>query len=68
MLKVRSNKPQYTALKLMNKISKNNIFLSKDFITIMKKQGYVSPFKYIWEYKKKGLIEKVERGKYKLIY
>ncbi|MFH1276643.1 MAG: hypothetical protein ABIH82_06040 [Candidatus Woesearchaeota archaeon] len=67
MLKVKTNRPQYSALKLMGKISKNDVFLSKTFIEDMKQLGYTSPSKYIWEYKKKGLIAKIEKGKYKLL-
>jgi len=34
----------------------------------MKKLGYVSPQKFLWDYhKNKKVIEKIGRGKYKLI-
>jgi hypothetical protein len=64
---MKTNKSQYSALKLMKELSNENIFLSKNFINEMKIRGYVSPFKYIWAYKKRGLIKKLERGKYKII-
>ena len=67
MLKIKTNLSQYSSLKLMKEIAKGNVFLSRDFTNAMKKKGYVSPFKYIWDYKRKGLIEKVSRGRYKII-
>jgi hypothetical protein len=66
--KISSRKKQYTALYLMKKIQRNNIFSAKEFTEEMKKLGYVSPRKFIWDYwKNKKIIERVERGKYRLL-
>jgi len=67
MLKIRGYKSQYSTLNVIKKISKNNLFSISDFVIEMKKLGYVSPRAYISRYLKKGLIEKVKRGQYKLL-
>jgi hypothetical protein len=66
--KIPSRKKQYTALKVMKKIQKENIFLTKEFNREMKKLGYVSPQKFIWDYwKNKKIIDWVKRGEYRLL-
>lgn len=66
--KIQSRKKQYTALEIMKKIQNENIFSAKEFNKEMKKLGYVSPQKFIWDYwKNKKIIERVKRGKYRLL-
>jgi len=67
MLKFKSNKPAFFALKIMKKVSKGNIFRAKNFKEEMKSFGYVSPGKYIWDYKRKGIIANIKKGYYKLL-
>ena len=66
--KIPSRKKQYTALNIMKKIQKENIFSTKEFNKEMKKLGYVSPQKFIWDYwKNKKIIERVKIGEYRLL-
>lgn len=66
--KIPSRRKQYTALKIMKQIQKDSIFSTKEFNKEMKKLGYVSPQKYIWDYmKNKKIIKRVKRGEYRLL-
>jgi hypothetical protein len=66
--KIPSRKKQYTALSIMKKIQKGNIFSSKEFNKEMKKLGYVSPQKFIWDYQRnKKIIARIKRGEYRLL-
>ena len=66
--KIPSRKKQYTALKVMKNIQKRNVFSAEEFNKKMKIIGYVSPQKFLWDYwKNKKLIERIGRGRYKLI-
>ena len=66
--KIPSRKKQYTALNVMKKIQKENIFLRKEYVKEMEKLGYVSPQKFLWDYcKNKKIIERVKRGEYRLL-
>ena len=66
--KIPSRRKQYTALNIMKQIKKDNIFSTKEFNKEMKKLGYVSPQKFIWDYwKNKKIIERVKRGEYRLL-
>ena len=69
MLKnIPSRRKQYTALNVMKKIQKENIFSTKDFASEMRKLGYISPQKFIWDYwKNKNIIERIDRGRYRLL-
>ncbi len=67
MAKIKGNNKQYFSLEIMKKIAKDKIIKSSDFVTEMKKLGYVSPRVYISRYEKKGILKKIERGKYKLL-
>lgn len=66
--KIPSRKKQYFALGIMKKHQIKGIFAVKDFNKEMKRLGYISPGKFIWDYwKNKKIIEKISRGKYKLL-
>lgn len=66
--KIPSKRKQYFALEIMKKIQKENIFSAKNFGLEMKKIGYTTPQKFVWDYlKNKKIIEKTERGKYKIL-
>ena len=67
MKKIKGNNPQYFALKIMQKVSKNKIFRAKEFNKEMKKFGYTSPQKYIWSYNKKGLLRRIKEGHYQIV-
>lgn len=67
MLRMKTNKSQYSALRKMKKISKNSIFMAEEFISNMKKEGYTTPSKFIWDYNRKGLIKKIGFRKYKIL-
>ncbi|MDO8511604.1 MAG: hypothetical protein Q7S55_05575 [Nanoarchaeota archaeon] len=67
MLKIRANHPQYSTLKFIRAVENKGIILRKDFITIMKKEGYKSPSCYLHRFEKKGLLKRIEEGKYKLL-
>ncbi len=66
MKKMNTNRPAYFCLGIMKTLSKKSIFSSKDFRMEMKKLGYVTPQKYLWFYKKKGKIQHISKGIYKL--
>lgn len=68
MLKIKGNKRQYFSLDIMKNISENKIFKTSDFVIEMKKLGYVSPQKFLWDYwKNKKIIKRIGRGTYKLL-
>ena len=67
MLKVKKRRPQFFSLEIIKKIQKNKLFYLKDFVREMRKIGYSCPICYISRYCKKGLIEKINRGCYKII-
>ena len=67
MLKIRANRRQYSTFEFIRAVEKNGIIARKDFVSIMKKQGYKSPSCYIHRFEKKGLLERIENGKYKLL-
>jgi hypothetical protein len=67
MIKIKGYKSQYSTLEIIKAVSKNKIFKISDFVKQMKKIGYVSPMTYICRYEKKGLLERIERGKYRLL-
>lgn len=69
MLKnIPSKRKQYFALSIMNKVQKSGVFIAKDFNKEMKKLGYTSPAKFIWDYQKnKKIIKRIGRGKYGLV-
>jgi len=69
MLKnIPSKRKQYFALSIMNKVQKKGVFIAKDFNKEMKKIGYTTPKKFIWDYcKNKKIIEKLGDGKYRLL-
>ena len=46
---------------------KNGNFYLKDFVNVMKSQGYKSPDTYIWRYCKNGRIKKIKRAYYKIL-
>lgn len=64
MTKIKANKPQYSTLQFIEKISKNSVVLRKDFISEMKKEGYKSPGCYMHRFEKKGIIKRIGKGKY----
>lgn len=68
MMRMPSRRQQFFALKIINNIQKNDLFSRKDFCKEMKKLGYKSPQAYLWRYEKKGLIKRIKRGNYKIIY
>ena len=67
MAKVKGYKRQYFSLDIMKKLAKDKILESSKFTKEMKKLGYVSPRTYLWRYQNKGILEKIGRGKYKLL-
>lgn len=67
MAKIKGNNKQYFSLEIMKKIAKDKIIKSSEFVAEMKKFGYVSPGAYIFRYEKKGILQKIRRGKYKLL-
>jgi len=67
MRKIKGYKSQYSSLKLMKELSQKNILNSFDFVKEMKKLGYVSPRTYLFRYLKKGILKKVNRGRYLII-
>jgi len=69
MLKnIPSRKKQYFALEIMGMVAKNKVFSAKIFNKEMKKRGYTSPAKFIWDYNKnKKIIKRLSRGKYQII-
>lgn len=65
---IPSRKKQYFALEIMNQCNKNNEFTAKKFNSEMKKLGYTSPQKFIWDYwKNKKVICRIGRGRYRII-
>ncbi|MBU3896936.1 MAG: hypothetical protein KJ697_03320 [Nanoarchaeota archaeon] len=68
MKKVKGQKRKFSTVKIMKLVSKNNIFITKDVVKKMKELGYKSPYSFIWKYNKRGIIKKISRGKYKIIY
>ena len=68
MMKIPKRRQQYFSLQIINNIQKNNFFSRKDFCKEMKKLDYKCPQAYLWRYEKKGLIKRIKRGHYKLIY
>ena len=68
MKNIPSHKPQYFAFRLMKEIQRRNVFLTKDFMGEMKKLGYKTPQKFLWDYSKnKKIIKWISRGKYKIL-
>jgi len=69
MLKtIPSRRKQYFVLEIMKKVQIGDTFKIRDFNREMKKLGYSSPAKFVWDYwKNKKIIEKVSRGNYKLL-
>ncbi len=66
--KIPSRKKQYTALNVMRNVQTENVFSRKEYVQEMKKLGYVSPQKFLWDYcKNKKIIERTKRGEYKLL-
>lgn len=68
MKKIRGNNPQYFSLKIIQEVSKNGYFCRKEFIDKMKKIGYKSPACYLNRYEKKGLIKRIKKGYYKILF
>ena len=66
--KIPSRRKQYSALKIMREIQKENTFLVRDFNKRMKNLGYKSPQKFLWDYwNNKKIIKRVKRGEYQVI-
>jgi len=68
MMKIKTRRPKYYNLKIINKIQKDKFFYSKAFVKEMKKIGYKSPRCYLQRFSKQGLIKKISRGYYKIIF
>jgi len=69
MKKIRGNNPQYSTLKIIQKITdKRGYFYRKDFIQEMKKLGYKSPSCYLWRFHYKRLIKRIKFGYYKILF
>lgn len=68
MLRLRANNPQYSTLRIIKEIAKNNYFKRKDFIQKMKEVGYKTPGAFLWRYEKKKLIRRKEKGIYQLLF
>ncbi|MEK6972649.1 MAG: hypothetical protein AABW72_01235 [archaeon] len=62
-----AHNPQYSAFDIIKTISEDGFFYVKDFVKEMKKMRYVSPRAFMSRYYKKGLIKKVEYGRYEII-
>lgn len=67
MLKIKANKPAFYALRIMKKVSINNVFRAKEFNREMKRLGYITPQKFTWDYNKKGLVNRIKKGYYQLL-
>ena len=66
--KIPSRRKQYSALEIMKKVQKDGIFKVNEFNNEMKKIGYVSPQKFVWDYwKNKEIIQRVNRGRYQIL-
>lgn len=68
MMEVPPRRPQHSSLNIINKIQKDSLFNRNDFCNEMGKIGHKSPQAYLWRYEKSGLIKRVARGRYKIIY
>ena len=66
MLEIPSRHPKFFAFSIMQRVQRGNIFCTKEFINEMKKEGYVDPKAFLSEYLNFGLLERIERGKYKI--
>ena len=68
MLKIPARRPQYFALEIMKVVSKKDVFKTVDFEHQMKKLGYVTPNKFLWDYSKnRRIIKKVSKESYKIL-
>lgn len=66
--KISSRKKTIYSFIHHEKIQIKNIFSAKEFNKEMKKIGYVSTQKFIWDYRKnKKIIERVKCGEYRLL-
>ncbi|KPV63049.1 MAG: hypothetical protein AOA65_1519 [Candidatus Bathyarchaeota archaeon BA1] len=66
MKKVKGRRSKFFSLTVIDKIEKNNIFMTKDFVIEMRKLGYHSPECYLTRYLKAGIIKRINHGLYKL--
>ncbi len=64
----KGNRPQYSTLDLIKRIEKDNHFLRKEFVIEMTKLKYKSPSCYLGRYEKNGLIKRVRKGVYKILF
>lgn len=64
---IKGYRKKYSSIKIIKRISENNIFLRSAFIKEMKILGYKSPSAYLWRYEKKGIIRRIRKGIYKLL-
>jgi hypothetical protein len=68
MKQISSQRPKYFAVKIMKNIQKNKIFYAKDFMFEMKKLGYKSPQKFLWDYTaNKKILRRIGKAKYKIL-
>ena len=68
MMKISARRQQFFVLNLITNIQKDSCFTRKELFKVMKKYGYKSPQAYLWRYEKKGLIKRIGKGHYKIIY
>lgn len=69
MSKIRGNRPQYYTLNLVKKISDaKGYFYRRDFVKEMNKLGYKNPSCYLWRYYNNGIIERIKKGYYKILF
>jgi hypothetical protein len=67
MLKVHGRKRKLSSFNnVISHLQKDGIFCARDFVSEMKAMGYKSPRAYLSRYRQIGLIERIERGVYRI--